>query len=183
MQSNVALTEQAGTKVREQTPLNPRRHSFFDYHNKSITRQAMYVEGNIDWGGGVNRCYSGYSISITFSECVSVALNMPACNAHAPYCHLWAIRLYRIFSHYLTKGRRVEKVIQYKMCVLIFSTTFFFMCCWPCILVIFDFVFQLNALVYYIFSYSSTCFEPHCAHHQEGLLYIHSIWFFMSLWK
>ena len=56
----------------------------------------------------------------------------------------------------------------------------FFMCCWPCILVIFDFVFQLNALlVYYIFSYSSTCFEPYCAHHQEDLLYIHSIWFFI----
>ena len=40
--------------------------------------------------------------------------------------------------------------------------------------------FQLNALVYCIFSYSSTtCFEPYCAHHQEDLLYIHSIWFFM----
>ena len=39
--------------------------------------------------------------------------------------------------------------------------------------------FQLNALVYYIFSYSSTCFEPYCAHHQEDLLYIHTIWFFM----
>ena len=39
--------------------------------------------------------------------------------------------------------------------------------------------FQPNALVYYNFSYSSTCFEPYCAHHQEDLLYIHSIWFFM----
>ena len=39
--------------------------------------------------------------------------------------------------------------------------------------------FQPNALVRYIFSYSSTCFEPYCAHHQEDLLYIHSIWFFM----
>jgi hypothetical protein len=52
-----------------------------------------------------------------------------------------------------------------------------FMCCWPCILVIFDFVFQLNALFfYYIFSSSSTCFEPYCAHHQGGLL---CIWFFI----
>ena len=40
--------------------------------------------------------------------------------------------------------------------------------------------FQLgNALVYYTFLYSSTCFEPYCAHHQEAPLYIHSIWFFM----
>ena len=39
--------------------------------------------------------------------------------------------------------------------------------------------FQFNALVYYIFLYSSTCFEPYCAHHQEAVLYIHSIWFLM----
>ena len=39
--------------------------------------------------------------------------------------------------------------------------------------------FQLNALVYYLSLYSSTCFEPYCAHHQEVPLYIHSIWFFM----
>jgi len=24
-------------------------------------------------------------------------LSYPACNAHAPYCHLWAARLYKIF--------------------------------------------------------------------------------------
>jgi hypothetical protein len=39
--------------------------------------------------------------------------------------------------------------------------------------------FQPNALVYYIFSYSSTCFEPYCADHQEYLLYIYNIWFFV----
>ena len=39
--------------------------------------------------------------------------------------------------------------------------------------------FRPNALVYYIFSYSSTCFEPYCAHHQEDSLYTYSIWFFM----
>ena len=44
---------------------------------------------------------------------------------------------------------------------------------------LFYFVFPTYALVYYIFLYSSTCFEPYCAHHQEILLYIHSIWFLM----
>ena len=34
--------------------------------------------------------------------------------------------------------------------------------------------FQPNALVYYIFSYSSTCFEPYCAHNQEDLSYIYT---------
>jgi len=27
----------------------------------------------------------------------------PACNAHAPYCHLWSAPLYTIFPHYLIK--------------------------------------------------------------------------------
>jgi len=25
----------------------------------------------------------------------------PACNAHAPYCHLWSAPFYNIFPHYL----------------------------------------------------------------------------------
>jgi len=29
------------------------------------------------------------------------SLNYPACNAHAPYCHLWPVWLYQTFSHYL----------------------------------------------------------------------------------
>jgi hypothetical protein len=33
----------------------------------------------------------------------------PECNAHAPYCHLWPVRLYKIFPHYLIKGKILEK--------------------------------------------------------------------------
>ena len=40
-------------------------------------------------------------------------------------------------------------------------------------------LFIIFFFIYYIFSYSSTCFEPYCTHHQEDLLYIHSIWFFI----
>jgi hypothetical protein len=29
------------------------------------------------------------------------SLTYPACNAHAPYCHLWPARLYNIFPHFL----------------------------------------------------------------------------------
>jgi len=32
------------------------------------------------------------------------SLSYPACNAHAPYCHLWPVPLYNIFTHYLIKG-------------------------------------------------------------------------------
>ena len=32
------------------------------------------------------------------------SLRYPACNAHAPDCHLWPVRLYNIFLHYLIHG-------------------------------------------------------------------------------
>jgi len=43
------------------------------------------------------------------------------------YCHLWYVWLYQIFQHYLIKTRLSEKkIIEPKMCVLIFSTN----CVW-----------------------------------------------------
>ena len=49
----------------------------------------------------------------------------PACNAHAPYCHLWPALLYNIFPHYLINSMIFGKTIMaHKMCVLIFSTTY-----------------------------------------------------------
>ena len=63
------------------------------------TRQAMYVYRNTG-ARSRNDCCCGKAISITYSERVSVTC-LPACNAHAPYCNLWTIWLYRIFVHYL----------------------------------------------------------------------------------
>jgi hypothetical protein len=41
------------------------------------------------------------------------------------YCHLWPVQLCDSFLHYLINGTIFEKkVIEYKMCVLIFCTTF-----------------------------------------------------------
>jgi hypothetical protein len=51
-------------------------------------------------------------------------LGYPACNAHAPYCHLWPIRLYYIF---FTSQKWLDfrkEVTEHKMCDFIFSTTF-----------------------------------------------------------
>ena len=61
------------------------------------------------------------------SVCIC-SLRYPACNAHAPYCHLWSGPLCNIFPHYLINStifERKKKVTEHKMCVLIFSTTFF----------------------------------------------------------
>jgi len=54
-------------------------------------------------------------------------LRRPACNAHTPSCHTWPARLYNIFSHYLINGTIFgggKKLLNIKMCFLIFSTTF-----------------------------------------------------------
>jgi hypothetical protein len=44
-----------------------------------------------------NHCCRGKTESITYFECASVAC-YPARKAHAPYCQLWPVRLYNIFS-------------------------------------------------------------------------------------
>ena len=51
------------------------------------------------------------------------SLRYPAWNAHAPYCHLWPVRLYYISPLYLKTVRFSRNVVEHKMCVLILSTT------------------------------------------------------------
>jgi len=57
----------------------------------------------------------------TFWVCVC-SLRYPACNAHAPYCHLWPALLYNIFPHYLINGtiKKKKKLLKTK-CVFWFS--------------------------------------------------------------
>jgi len=52
--------------------------------------------------------------------CVCI-LRYPACNAHAPYCHLWPARLYSIFPHYLINGTILGKKLLNTKCVFWFS--------------------------------------------------------------
>jgi len=52
------------------------------------------------------------------------SLGYPACNAHAPYCHVWHAPLYNIFPHFLINGtnfERKKKLLNTKMCVFWFS--------------------------------------------------------------
>ena len=46
-----------------------------------------------------NHYCSVKAVCITCSDCVR-SLRFPACNAHAPYCHLWPVRMYNIFLRY-----------------------------------------------------------------------------------
>jgi hypothetical protein len=55
----------------------------------------MFLEPLLQWKR--NKYY-------IFCVCVG-SLSCPACNAHAPYCHLWPVRLYNILPHYLINGQ------------------------------------------------------------------------------
>jgi len=52
------------------------------------------------------------------------SLRYPACNTHAPYCHLWSVRWYSIFTHYLKNSAIFEEIksIEQKCVVLDFPT-------------------------------------------------------------
>jgi len=52
-------------------------------------------------------------------------LRYTACNARAPFCHLWPAPLYRIFSHFSQiSWFSKKKVAEHKMCFLSFCITF-----------------------------------------------------------
>jgi hypothetical protein len=70
-------------------------------------------------------CCSGKAISITLYKC-ACSLSYPACNAHAPYCHLRPLRLYYIFPHYLIHGTIVVRNFVNMNSVLWFSPQLLF---------------------------------------------------------
>ena len=100
-----------------QTERHDEAHSYFS----PKTRHAKCVFCNTE-ALSCSHCSSGKAVSITYCECIC-SIIYAACNAHAPYCHLWPIRLYNIFPHYLTNGmifERKKKLLIIK-CVFWFS--------------------------------------------------------------
>ena len=65
-------------------------------------------------------------VSHNLGVCIC-SLRCPACNAHAPYCHLRPAPLYNIFNHIFTQTAQFSKkknLTEHEMCVLILSTAF-----------------------------------------------------------
>ena len=57
--------------------------------------------------------------------CCICSFRYPACNAHAPYCHLWPAPLYNIFPRLImARFSGGKKFTEHKIRVFIFSTTF-----------------------------------------------------------
>jgi hypothetical protein len=87
----------------------------------------MYVQRNIEARSRNHFC-RGKAISVTYSKCVSVALviqhatRMRRIILSSVAC--LALQHFSTLSH--TRHDFREKVIEYKICFLIFSTTFFF---------------------------------------------------------
>ena len=57
------------------------------------------------------------AISIMYSENCVYRFRYPACNAHAPYCHPWPLRLHSVFPHYLINGTIFEEKLLNIKCV------------------------------------------------------------------
>jgi len=74
-----------------------------------IIGQATYVQRNIEASSGSHFCH-GQAISNTFSysECVFAAVGIQYAMGMC-HSHLWPVRFYNIFPHYLTYGMIFEK--------------------------------------------------------------------------
>ena len=75
-------------------------------HYSQLDRQYTY--------NGILRSFRSTTVVVevqwvlhNLSVCIC-SLIYPACNAHAPYCHLWPEPLYNIFPHYLINGTITE---------------------------------------------------------------------------
>jgi len=71
------------------------------------TRQPVYVYRNIETRS-CNHCCSGKAVSITYFDCVFVALGI---QHGMGLLHIFLSPRERIFPHYLTKGTILEKTL------------------------------------------------------------------------
>jgi hypothetical protein len=94
------------------------------WYHQTIQYNTANVHITSHWGTFVHHCCSGNAISIIYRVCVCVCIcsrRYPACNAHAPYCHLWPIWLYHIFPYFLINGTICMFWFYLQICLKHFS--------------------------------------------------------------
>ena len=85
-------------------------------HNKSSTVVLRNTKAR-----SCNHCCSGKAVIITHSECVTVALGLQHAMGMRHIVICGPVLFYNIFPYYLLSGKILEKkIIEHKMCVLIF---------------------------------------------------------------
>ena len=91
------------------------------------TRQAVYVERNIE-ARSCNHCCSGKAVSTIYTVSVSVASLIQHAKRMRPItlsCGLsGCVPCFSILSHKRHDFLKKKKIIEHKMCVLIFPITF-----------------------------------------------------------
>ena len=85
-------------------------------HN-NLPGKPMYVSRSVEACSWSHCCSGRQWVLYNLSVCVC-GLKYPACNEHAPCCHLWPAPLYIIFPHYLIKGAIFERKLPKTKCVL-----------------------------------------------------------------
>ena len=76
--------------------------------NYLIITQSTYNVTLRRVGANVTTVEKHYILHILNVFC---SLRYPADNTHAPYCHLWPVRLYNIFTNYPINGIIFEKQV------------------------------------------------------------------------
>jgi hypothetical protein len=91
------------------------------------TRQAMYIERKVEERSCNHRC-RGKAISITYSECVSVAVvikhTMRMSRITLSSVAWPAVQHFSTLHHKRHDFRKKEKKVGHKTCALIFFSTF-----------------------------------------------------------
>ena len=79
------------------------------FYRKYVMR-VIYTSKRMSKKFGVRVIYR----KIQYFEFMFLALGIQ----HAPYCHVWPVCLYRIFPHYIMKGKIKKKIfnIQWEFC-------------------------------------------------------------------